>query len=97
MNRIYAGQTSLRITVKTFADLKDIDTAVIKYRKPDGTSGELLAVIADEAKGIIFHDCIAGEIDQAGWWVFWASLTAMDGGTAAGEPCRVYVWAEGHV
>jgi hypothetical protein len=97
LNRIYAGQTSLRITVKTFSDLKDIDTAVIKYRKPDGTSGELQTVIADEAAGLIFHDSIAGEIDQAGWWVFWAFLMALDGGTAAGEPCRVYVWEEGHI
>jgi hypothetical protein len=95
MSRIYAGQSALRITVKTFTDLEGIVSAVIKYRKPDGSAGEFNAGVGDVAKGIIFHECIEGEIDMAGWWVLWAFITFGDGRTAAGEAAKVFIWAEG--
>jgi hypothetical protein len=95
MSRIYAGQSALRITVKTFTDLEDIISAVIKYRKPDGSTGEFAAGVGDTAKGIIFHECIEGELDMAGWWSFWAFITFADGRTAAGEAAKVFVWNEG--
>jgi hypothetical protein len=97
MNRIYKGQSALRITVKTFTDLEGIAGAVIKYRKPGGVPGELSAGVGDTANGIIFHECIEGELDQAGWWTFWAYVTFGDGRTAAGEPARVFVWDEGAI
>jgi hypothetical protein len=95
MSRIYKGQSALRITVKTFTDLEDITSAVIKYRKPDGSAGEFEAGVGDTAKGVIFHECIEGEIDRAGWWVFWAFITFADGRTAAGEAAKVFIWNEG--
>jgi hypothetical protein len=95
MGRIYRGQSALRITVKTFTDLEGIVSAVIKYQKPDGSAGEFAAGVGDMAKGVIFHECIEGEIDMAGWWVFWVFITFADGRTAAGETAKVYVWKEG--
>jgi hypothetical protein len=95
MSRIFAGQSALRITVKTFTDLEGIVSAVIKYRKPDGSGGEFAAGIGDEAKGVIFHECIEGELDTAGWWRFWAFITFADGRTAAGETAKVFIWNEG--
>jgi hypothetical protein len=95
MNRIYAGQSALRIILKTFVDLEGIISAVIKYRKPDGSIGEFAAGVGDTARGVIFHECIEGELDMAGWWVFWAFITFADGRTAAGEAAKVYVWKEG--
>jgi hypothetical protein len=95
MGKIFNGQSALRITVKTFTDLEGIVSAVIKYRKPDGVCGELAAGVGDTAKGLIFHECIEGEIDMAGWWVFWAFITFGDGRTAAGEAAKVYIWKEG--
>jgi hypothetical protein len=74
MNRIFRGQSALRIILKTFTGLEDIISAIIKYRKPDGTTGEFAAGFADAAKGIIFHECIEGELDMAGWWAFWAFI-----------------------
>jgi hypothetical protein len=95
MNRVYRGQSALRITVRTFTDLEGIDSAVIKYRKPDGTAGSFAASVGDVAKGVIFHECLEGEIDKAGWWSLWAFITFADGRTAAGETARVFVWQEG--
>jgi hypothetical protein len=40
--------------------LEDILSAVIKYRKPDGSAGELAAGVGDTAKGVIVHECIEG-------------------------------------
>jgi hypothetical protein len=95
MSRIFRGQSALRITVKTFTDLEGVSSALIKYRKPDGSSGEFSAGVMDEAKGFIFHECIEGEIDMAGWWLFWAFITFADGRAASGEAAKVFVWKEG--
>jgi len=95
MGKIFVAQSALRITLKTFVDLEGVISAVIKYRKPDGTIGELAAAVGDTARGVIFHECIEGEIDVSGWWAFWAYVTFEDGRTAAGETAKVYVWEEG--
>jgi hypothetical protein len=95
MRRVYKGQSALRITVKTFTDLEGIESAVIKYRKPDGSTGEFAAGVGDAAKGVIFHECIEGEIDKSGWWSFWAFITFSDGRCAAGEAARLFVFIEG--
>lgn len=95
MGKIFKGQSALRITVKTFIDLEGITSAAIKFFKPNGTVGEFSAAVGDVANGVIFHECIEGEIDVSGWWVFWAFITFADGRTAAGEAAKVYVWCEG--
>jgi hypothetical protein len=95
MGKIFAWQSALRITVKTFCDLGDIISAVIRYRKPNGKTGEFTAAIADSEKGVIFHECIEGEIDVSGWWAFWAFVNFADGRTAAGETAKVFAWKEG--
>jgi hypothetical protein len=95
MSRVFKKQSALRITIKTFTDLEEILSAVIKYRKPDGSAGEFAAGVGDSVKGVIFHECIEGEIDMAGWWTLWAFITFADGRTAAGEAAKVYVWKEG--
>jgi hypothetical protein len=95
MGRIFKGQSALRIILKTFTDLEGVISAVIKRRKPDGSVGEFAAGVGDAAKGVIFHECVEGELDMAGWWVFWAFITFGDGRTAAGEAAKVFIWHEG--
>jgi hypothetical protein len=95
MQMIFKGQSALRITLKTFTDLEGCLSAAIKYRKPDGSAGRFVAGVGDAAKGVIFHECIEGEINLAGWWSLWAFITFADGRTAAGETTRVFVWNEG--
>ena len=95
MGRIFKGQSALRITLRTFTDLRDAVSAVIRYRKPNGTSGEFTAVVGDTDRGIIFHEVIEGEIDISGWWTFWAFVTFADGRTAAGQAAKVFVWNVG--
>ena len=93
--KIFRGQSALRLTLKTFCDLEGVVSVGIRYCKPGGKSGEFSAAVEDTEKGVIFHECIEGEIDVSGWWTFWAFVTFGDGRTAAGEGARVYVWREG--
>ena len=95
MGKIFKGQSALRITLKTFTDLEDVLSAVVKYRNPDGKTGEFPAAVGDTAKGVIFYEVIEGDIDVSGWWSFWAFVTFADGRTAAGEVAKVYIWTEG--
>ena len=95
MGKIFKEQTALRITLKTFTDLEDISTAVIRYCKPNGIKGELSAAVSDTSKDTIFHEVIEGEIDKSGWWSFCAFITFADGRTAAGEAAKVYIWEMG--
>jgi len=95
MGRIFKGQSALRITLKTFCDLEGVLSAVIRFGKPNGRTGEFAAAVGDTAKGIIFHECIEGEIDISGWWSFWAFITFADGRTAAGQAAKVFVWKQG--
>ena len=95
MGKIFKGQSALRITLKTFTDLEDVLSAVVKYCKPDGKTGEFAAAVGDTAKGVVFYEVIEGDIDISGWWVFWAFVTFADGRTAAGEAVKVYIWNEG--
>ena len=96
MGRIFKGQTALKITLNTFCDLEGIENAVIKYRKPNNKTGEFDAAVGDAAKGLIFYECIEGDIDISGWWSFWASVTFADGRSAAGQAAKVYIWKEGY-
>jgi hypothetical protein len=93
--KIFRLQSALRITIKTFCNLEGVLSAVIKYKKPNGKAGEFTAAVGDTERGIIYHECIEGEIDTSGWWVFWAYVTFADGRIAAGEAARVFVWEEG--
>jgi len=95
MGRIFKGQSALRIMLKTFCDLEGIENAVIRYCKPNSRTGEFTAAVGDPVKGVIFHECIEGDIDVSGWWAFWAFITFADGRTAAGETAKVYIWLEG--
>jgi hypothetical protein len=93
--RIFKGQSALRIVLKTFCNLEGILSAVIRYCKPNGKTGEFAAAVRDTENGVILHECIEGELDVSGWWVFWAFVTFEDGRTAAGEASKVYIWKPG--
>jgi hypothetical protein len=95
MGKIFVKQSALRITLKTFCDLAGVLSVVIRFYKPNGKKGEFTASVGDIANGVIFHECIEGEIDVSGWWAFWAFVTFADGRTAAGETAKVFVWNEG--
>ena len=95
MGRIYQGQTSLRLVLRTYVDLTGFQLATIRFLKPDGTAGELDAGVPVPAEGLVCHEFGEGELDASGWWRFWAFVKFADGRIAAGEAAKVHVWREG--
>ena len=93
--KIFKGQSALRITLRTFTDLDSVESVCIRFCKPDGSVGEFPAGISDAVNGLVFYECVEGDIDASGWWAFWAFVTFADGRSAAGEAARVFVWEEG--
>lgn len=101
MGKIYVGQTRLRITLETEADLTDADVFEIKYIKPDGIEGSWTATCDDLPKGeIYFESFVAATLDVAGVWRFWAYITwsgssAVEDESVPGESFELRVHNEG--
>lgn len=98
MGKIFIGQTKLDITLLTNTVLTGVTTALIKYKKPDLTPGSWTATVVgglDAAHGKITYEVQAGDIDQAGKWVFWAHITYSDGKIIEGECDSVTIYTAG--
>jgi len=95
MGLIYKNQSSLTLKVLTYIELSGADTCILKYRKPDGTEDRFPLTIEDELEGILRYNVQNGDLDESGWWSFWANITFIDGRTSAGDPERVFINEEG--
>ena len=95
MGKIYVGQTALTLTATVDQDVTGA-TCLIKYKKPDGTTGSFSATIVTAATGEIKYVVTSSsDIDQAGRWTFWGYVTFADTKVAAGESYKLMVYAEG--
>ena len=94
MGKIYVGQTKLRLTIETEADLTGATAFEIKYLKPDETEDKFTATCDDPAKGEIYYDFVAGDLDVSGDWIFWAFVT-FTADVVPGEAFTIHVYNEG--
>ena len=94
MGKIYVGQTKLRLTIETEADLTGATAFEIKYLKPDTTEGSFTATCPDEVKGEMYYDFLSGDLDVAGDWTFWAFVT-FTADVVPGEAFMIHVYNEG--
>lgn len=94
-NYIYVNQTALRLQLNTSIDLSDATSAVIKYIKPDGTTGSWTATISSAVQGIIVYDIQSNDLSQEGDYTIWAYITFTSGKTAPGRAQHIYVYPEG--
>lgn len=95
MGKIYVGQTALKIELETETDLTGATAQLIKYKKPDGSTGSFIASIVDTKGGIIEYDVgDTADLNQAGEWTFWAHLT-FGTGVVPGEPITIEIFNEG--
>ena len=89
MPKIYIGQSALTFKLDTFVDLSTASDIEIKYKKPDGTAGSWTGTVTETTK--IKYDVAGATIlDQAGFWILWATAT-FAGKTAIGESANYYV------
>ena len=95
MGKIYVGQTKLVINVDVKSDISGA-SAILKYCKPDGTTGSFSASITDASEGLISYEIASvNDLDQQGRYSMWAYVTYGDGKVAAGEPFDFLVLPEG--
>lgn len=96
MKRIYKNKSKLRLMIDTKCDLSGYETVSIMAKKPDDTEVSFPAVVKDVENGIIFYDVqTEDDLDLAGWWTFWPSVTFDDDRTACGRAVKVFVYDEG--
>ena len=95
MGKIYVGQNKLTITCTVSQDITAA-TCLIKYIKPDGTTGSWTGTIQTAATGIYYYNIASTAIlDVAGTWVLWGHVTFSDTKVGVGEPVNVVVYTEG--
>lgn len=101
ISRIFVGQSALRFEADTGLDsgqLTGAQALLIKYSKPDGSTGSWTATEDSEEVGVIYYDVInTSELDQAGSWLMWAHVTFSDGRVAQGRVIRVRIYTEGEI
>jgi hypothetical protein len=92
--KIYVGQTALAIQLDTTIDLTTMTVGLIKYMKPDGTTGQWTAV--EDDPGVLSYTVqSSSDLDMEGTWKWWAYVTFVDGSYAPGDPVTEYVYTEG--
>jgi len=96
MEKIFAGQSALRLLVHTGLDLSESVDWEIRWEKPSDEAGSFPAFVVGEAtEGVLGYEVQEGDLDEAGWWRFWAWVGFSDGRRAPGCLERVFVWEEG--
>ena len=79
MNKIYVGQSKLRITINTGADLTGASAIQIQYKKANGSTNTLTAQCDDYETGIVYWDSPATSIfTTSGTYWFWVKITYPD-------------------
>ena len=92
---IYVGQEALDMRLDTNIDHTASTNLKIKYRKPDGTSGEWDAVLYNVTYLRKEFTKDANELDESGIWTFWTHATMADGRVIPGDPVQYHVMMEG--
>lgn len=80
---VFKGQSYLDIYLDTKIDISGASEVRVLYEKPDGTSGNWVAVVDDTTK--VKYAVQPGDIDQDGTWKFQA-YALIAGRVALGNP-----------
>jgi hypothetical protein len=92
---IYENQ-SLRQYFITGIDDTDTDTVILKYKKPDGTEGEITDVnLSDAPTGKYYVDFLPDELTPEGVWTFWSFVVTTDSNEFPGNPWQENINLEG--
>lgn len=79
MGKSYIGDEGTRIRMTLNTSLTGYSTIVYKVQKPNGTEVELNCSVEDETDGIIYYDCISGDLNQNGKYLIQAFVVFLNG------------------
>ena len=95
MSKIYDTQTVLKFIACTHTDITGASARKIKYKKPDGTTGEWTASEeGDPLIGKISYEIIAA-LGSFNGWTLWAWIEFSAGNSIPGEARKITVYEEG--
>ena len=63
---------TIQLTIDTNIDVSGYATLLIKYKKPDGTTGCWTASACPSDTDCLTYTCIYGDLDEPGRWLFQA-------------------------
>ena len=73
MQETFVGDT-IKLILKTSLVLSGYEDFLIKYKKPDGTTGEFIAAISSEDTKWLEVTLDVNDLDQAGEWTLQACI-----------------------
>ena len=94
---LYDGQNNVRIRLTGLGNITGNTSALIKYIKPDKTSGSWIASIENITTGIIYYDMLPSEELTAGFWYFWPYIVFSDTRVSIGDAVKYDVLPEGEI
>lgn len=95
MGKAYDTQTVLKFIANTHTDITGASARKIKYKKPDGTTGEWVAAEeGDPLEGKISYEVVAA-LGAFDCWIFWAWIEFTEGKSAPGEARKIMIYEEG--
>ncbi len=93
MQKIYKGQTALRLNFDLDADITGYTTTVINMQKPAGSTTTLTATVSDASTGAIYCNINTTTIlDIKGKYLLQAKITYTDNTISYGETTYMVVY-----
>jgi hypothetical protein len=80
MNETFVGDT-VKVILKTSLSLVGYDNLYIKYKKPDGTTGQVAATVSPDNSQWLEATLLTTTLDQAGEWTIQAFIEDEDSGS----------------
>lgn len=95
MGKAYDTQTVLKFIADTGVDITGASALKIKYKEPDGTTGEWTAAEeGDPLLGKISYSIVAA-LGAFNGWTLWAWVEFSVGNSAPGEARKIQIYEEG--
>jgi len=90
--KIYVNQSNLTLSLITNNTLTDVSSALIKYKRPDGTFGQWTGTVNGT---LVEYALQNGDLYTSGTWVVWVYITFTSGKISIGEPSNLVVNEQG--
>ena len=93
MSKIYVGQSNLRISVSTGADITGHTTVTLEIKKPAGSATSWTCTVDDASTGAIYYDIpTSTTLDVAGTYLIQAKVVYTASAVSYGETISLKVW-----
>jgi hypothetical protein len=90
--KVYRKQNNLTLKLSTGIKLENIQTALIKYIKPNGAIGQWTGTVSGSQ---LTYQFTSTDLDRTGKWTVCAHITFVNTNVAVGEAATFIVYEQG--